>query len=671
MNQSEITIKSTERLVGQLRVPGDKSISHRLAMLCSLVPGVSEIEGYLGSEDCLNTLKAMGSLGVDVETLGPGHLKIHGASEGLKSPDKVLDLGNSGTGMRLLTGFLAGQPIQATLTGDESLRSRPMKRIQAPLEQMQADVILHGANGCAPIEIRGRELQPITYKLPMASAQVKSAVLLAGLRAKGVTKVIEPAETRDHTERLMRALGIPIDVDGLTVSLDGARVDVSRFPARKWRVPGDFSSAAFWMTAAAMIPGAEVTLQGVGLNPRRTALLNVLRRMGADIEIAAQDDCDDWEPIGDLVIKGQNLQGTVVEGPEIPNLIDELPLVAIAAAVADGETIVKDAAELRVKESDRIAAICGNLKACGVEVVEDEGGFSVQGGGVAGGVTVDSFGDHRIAMAFAVLGLVAKAPITIESIGCIATSYPEFWRDMKLLAADALCCDVATGKHEAIAIDGPSASGKSTVARGVARHLGYLYVDSGALYRAVAWKALAENVDPSNAEALEPMTAAISMRFFVDEGAVAFEIDGESPGLALREERVNQVVSPVAANPFVREKVTGWLRRMRELGALVMEGRDIGTVVFPDATFKFYLDASPEERARRRHAEMHSQASDLSVDAVGASLQRRDQIDSRRMTAPLKTAPDAIIVDSTGMGIDDVVRWVIARVEHAVPERKP
>lgn len=428
------TIEPRARLRGALHVPGDKSISHRAAMLAGLAEGRSEIHGFLQSEDCLNTLKAMQALGARISCSSDRFL-VTGCAGRFAPPDEVLDMGNSGTGIRLLAGLLAGQPFESVLTGDASLRSRPMGRIRVPLEQMGAHIALTGAKGCAPIRIRGGNLRGIVYPLPVASAQVKSCTLLAGLFAAGDTTVIEPEATRDHTERMLRAAGVPLVTEGLRVTIRGGAGAPCLRP-RNWMVPGDFSSAAFWLVAAAARPGAELVVEGVGLNPRRTALLAVLRRMGADLRVEPDSGTGDGEPSGRIIIRGSYLRATTVGGAEIPNLIDELPILAVGAALAEGTTRVCDAAELRVKESDRIATIVAGLRACGVACEELPDGFVVRGGGnIAGGCTVDSYYDHRIAMAISVLASFADAPVTILQTECVATSYPRFWRDLEVLTA--------------------------------------------------------------------------------------------------------------------------------------------------------------------------------------------------------------------------------------------
>ncbi len=421
---------------GEVTPPGDKSISQRLGLLLALAGGRSVLTGFLRGEDAMATLGAMGALGARVHVERGDTVAIDGNAGRLMTPVRPLDLGNSGTGLRLLTGLLAGGAVEAVLTGDASLQTRPMTRICDPLERMGADIELRGEKpGCAPLRIRGRPLHGIRYEMPVASAQVKSAVLLAGLYAEGDTTVVEPAPTRDHTERLLRALGLPVRVEGPAVTVRGFGSRGPRVRADRWAVPGDLSSAAFWIGAAAAREGMRLRVRNVGLNPRRTALLDVLRRMGAGIDVEpAADGEADWEPRGDLRVTGARLRGTEVGGAEVPNLIDELPILAVVGALAEGETRIRDAAELRVKESDRIAALCANLRAAGVDAEEHPDGLSVRGPTrLAGDAVLRSRGDHRVAMAFAVLALFARRPSVIEDVACVATSYPGFWTDLARL----------------------------------------------------------------------------------------------------------------------------------------------------------------------------------------------------------------------------------------------
>lgn len=427
------TVQPAGTVNGSLRMPGDKSISHRAAMLAALATGESTIEGFLTSEDCLNTLGAVQALGAGVARNGTT-ITVTGTGGVFTKPADVLDMGNSGTSIRLMAGLLAGQPFDSEMTGDASLRSRPMKRIQAPLELMGARVELTGPTGCAPVKIRGGRLHGIEYRLPVASAQVKSCVLLAGLFAEGTTVVVEPEPTRNHTETMFRAAGIPVVVEGERIGVHGGAGRTCVKP-RRWTVPGDLSSAAFWLGAAACREGSRITIENIGLNPRRTAFLDVLRRMGADVEIAGQQG-EDWEPAGTVTIRGTRLRGAEVGGMEIPNLIDELPMVAVLGAMAEGTTTIRDAKELRVKESDRITTVVQMLRTFGGDVDETPDGMVVRGGRrLRGGGTLDSKGDHRIAMCATILALFADAPVKVNGVACIATSYPTFWEHAKEVTA--------------------------------------------------------------------------------------------------------------------------------------------------------------------------------------------------------------------------------------------
>ncbi len=411
----------------ELRVPGDKSVSHRSMMFAGLSNGTCEIKGFLPSEDCVATLEAMRGMGVTIEAdatsdvgFGPTTFQVTGRNGILAPPNKAIDCGNSGTTMRLMTGLLAAQRFDTTLTGDASLTKRPMGRVVTPLSQMKANIETQGEGGCAPLFIRGKALVPIIYEMPVASAQVKSAVLLAGLATEGKTTVAQPITTRDHTELMLRCFNVNILTEGNHISIEGGQT----VEARDFLVPGDISSAAFWLVAAAAQDGSRLTIRDVGLNRTRTGIVNVLRRMGATITETSQPQ--EGEPIGSLEVRGSGLQATEIGGEEIPNIIDELPILAVAGALASGTTIIRDAQELKVKETDRIHAMVTNLRAMGADVEERDDGMIITGGRTLQGAKVHSFGDHRIAMAFAIAGLFADGETIIDNTACVNTSYPGF-----------------------------------------------------------------------------------------------------------------------------------------------------------------------------------------------------------------------------------------------------
>jgi 3-phosphoshikimate 1-carboxyvinyltransferase len=407
-------------LHGSVRVPGDKSVSHRALMLAAIAEGESRIRGFLEGEDTRATAAVLAQLGVRIDTPSAGERVVHGVGlHGLRGAAQSLDCGNAGTGMRLLTGLLAGQAFDSTLVGDASLSKRPMRRVTDPLALMGARIDTH--DGLPPLHVHGGQLlQGIRYELPVASAQVKSALLLAGLYAAGETEVVEPHPTRDYTERMLAAFGWPIAFAPGRAKLEGGHA----LHATDVEVPADFSSAAFFLVAASIVPGAELRLPAVGLNPRRTGLLQALRLMGADITVEHEREAG-GEPVGDLVVRHAPLHGVELPEELVPDMIDEFPALFIAAAVANGTTVVRGAAELRVKESDRIATMASGLRTLGAAIEETPDGAIIHGGRLGGG-TVESHLDHRIAMSFAVAGLVATGPVRINDCSHVATSFPGF-----------------------------------------------------------------------------------------------------------------------------------------------------------------------------------------------------------------------------------------------------
>lgn len=405
---------------GSLSVPGDKSVSHRALMFGALAEGTSRIRGFLEGEDTRATAAVLQQLGVHIEAPADGERVVHGVGlHGLRASAEPLDCGNAGTGMRLLAGLLAGQAFDSTLIGDTSLSKRPMRRVTNPLATMGARIDTQ--DGLPPLQVRGgQHLHGIRYELPVASAQVKSALLLAGLYAEGDTEVVEPHPTRDYTERMLAAFGWPIAFEPGRAKLSGGHV----LRATDVHVPADFSSAAFFLVAASIVPGSELRLPAVGLNPRRTGLLQALRLMGADIRIENERESG-GEPVGDIVVRHALLHGVELPETLVPDMIDEFPALFVAAAVAEGHTVIRGAAELRVKESDRLATMATGLRALGIAVDETPDGATIHGGTLAGGA-VESLTDHRIAMSFAVAGLVARSPVRINDCRHVATSFPGF-----------------------------------------------------------------------------------------------------------------------------------------------------------------------------------------------------------------------------------------------------
>lgn len=417
-------IKKQTRLRGELTVPGDKSISHRAVMFGSLAQGTTRITHFLKGADCLSTISCFHKMGVDIER-NASEILVHGKGlHGLSAPAEILDVGNSGTTTRLISGILAGQSFTSELNGDASIQSRPMKRIMTPLQSMGADIVSIKGNGCAPLRITGKPLQAVHYQSPVASAQVKSCVLLAGMYADGITRVTEPVLSRNHTEIMLNYLGAKVTSQGTTASIEPEPV----LKAREIQVPGDISSAAYFIAAGLLTPGSQILLRNVGINPTRDGILKVCRAMGADITLLNVNE--EGEPVADLLIRSSQLHGTTVEGSIIPTLIDEIPMIAVMAAFAEGTTVIRDAAELKVKESDRIAVVTEGLRRMGAEIQPTEDGMIIHGGKPLQGAKINSYLDHRIAMSFAVAGTICDGTMNIVGGDCVNISYPEFYRDL-------------------------------------------------------------------------------------------------------------------------------------------------------------------------------------------------------------------------------------------------
>ncbi|WP_286228998.1 3-phosphoshikimate 1-carboxyvinyltransferase [Neobacillus mesonae] len=420
---------NVNRLNGEVVIPGDKSISHRSVMFGAIAHGETTVTNFLPGEDCLSTISCFRKLGIRIEEEENGKIRIYGAGfEGLSEPKEVLDVGNSGTTIRLLMGILAGRPFFSTLVGDESIGKRPMTRVTIPLKQMGVKIDARENGAYTPIAIRGGNLSPINYELPVASAQVKSALILAGLQADGITTILEPASTRDHTERMIRQFGGEIAKNNQTITVQGGQ----RLTAQDVHVPGDISSAAFFLAAGAIVPNSEIVLKNVGLNPTRTGMIEVLKNMGAELEIISNKE-NSFEPSGDLIIKASNLKGTVIAGDIIPTLIDEIPIIALMATQAEGTTIIKDAEELKVKETNRIDTVVEELRKLGASIEATADGMIINGKSKLTGGTVSSHGDHRIGMMLAIAALISDGEVILENPESISVSYPNFFTHLNQL----------------------------------------------------------------------------------------------------------------------------------------------------------------------------------------------------------------------------------------------
>ena len=620
---------------GTVRTPGEKSISHRSVLLGALAEGTSVIHGLSDGADVAASLAAVEAMGVTVEHREDGAVVLHGGRGRLHAPDGPTDCGNSGTSMRLLAGLVAGFDWETVLVGDESLSARPMDRVAEPLARMGAEVSGRGESCLPPLRVRGGRLHGIDWTAKVASAQVKSAILLAGLSADGTTVVREPVTTRTHTEEMLAEAGADITVEpwgeGRVV-----RVRASRLEPVSRTVPGDPSASAFFIVAGCVVPGSDVAVAGVYSGPARLGYVSVLRRMGADVEIEPESP-------GAASIRARPgpLRATEVAASEIPSL-DEVPALAVAAAVAEGTSVFRDMGELRVKEVDRLAAVAAMVEAFGATAAVEGDALSITGvGGPLRGTRFDSRGDHRMAMAAAVAALAARAGerSLITGFDAVETSYPGFADELERLAGGG-----AVPRALLVAIDGPAGAGKSTVSTAVADRLGVERLDTGAMYRAVAALALERGTAPDDAEAV----AALAAGSTIDVGE-RVTIDGLDVTALIRSPEVGRAVSVVAANPEVRRHLVQRQRAWADAhGGGVVEGRDIGSVVFPHAQLKVYLTASPEERARRR------------IDEAPEGVARRDRIDSTRDASPLREADDAHRLDTTGRTVQDVVEEVMS-----------
>lgn len=646
---------------GVIRAPGDKSISHRALIFAAMASGPTRIRDILASADVQATAGALRAMGADIPALSDDFVVNGRGLAALQSPATAFDCGNSGTTTRLIAGLVAGLAGRvARFEGDASLSRRPMRRIAGPLTQMGARIDFEGDAGHdgLPMRVHGTPLSAITFVNTHASAQVKGALMLAGLASGSGVTVREPQRSRDHTERMLIARGVQLTVSDDEVVLPPAQtlaaVDVV--------VPSDPSSATFFAALAALADEGELRLEHVCLNPTRTGAFDVLRRMGVRIDVLDERTVG-GEAIGTLVAFPASLHATSIGGSEIPRCIDELPMLACVAARAVGETRITDAGELRVKESDRIRAVVENLRQLGVDAEELSDGMRIIGSQASLSGNVVTHGDHRLAMAFGILGAIPGNRITIDDPGCVSVSYPTFWRDLAqavgpaIERTDATPRPASSPKPLVIAIDGPAASGKSSTAQWVAQLLNVHHVDSGAFYRAITLLALGTGVSPEQwtPQAVLAQSHRISWR--LTDRSVLPLVDGAVQDEAMRDAPVTRQVSRVAQMAAVRHWVNDQVRAAGAATDVVVDGRDIGTAVFPTAALKVFLVADPWERARRRLIQrLGRRPNDAEIAEETEALVARDALDAAQ-SAP---ARDAITIDTTTVTQEEQVERIVA-----------
>ena len=649
-------------LTGRVRVPGDKSISHRALMFSGLADGTTRITGLLEGEDVLRTAAAMRALGASVVREADGVWQVTGRGLGrLAEPADVLDMGNSGTAARLLAGILASHGIVSVMTGDASLRGRPMKRVIDPLSLIGA-TFTGRAGGRLPLCIAGTaEPAAIRYRLPVASAQVKSAVLLAGLNAPGQTVVEEPVPTRDHSENMLRHFGATVSIEtagsGRIINLAGR----PNLRARDVAVPSDPSSAAFPLVAALLVPGSVVTIEAVGLNPLRTGLLATLREMGADL-VVSNERVEGGEPVGDLLVRAGPLRAVDVPAERAPSMIDEYPVLAVAAAFADGTTRLRGLGELRVKESDRLASTLALLAANGAAVTVEGRRHDRHrarpadrrrrtGGDADGSPAGDECGGAGTGRVGA--GGGGRYRLHRDELpGLRGADEPPRCRP----------CDrgrivtIVAGRPLVVAVDGPAAAGKGTLARALADALELPYLDTGLLYRAVGWRMLDAGLVP--AEDAEPQARALT--------------PDDLRRTDLRSPEIDRAASAVAAQPAVRSALLAFQRGFGAEHGAVLDGRDIGTVIFPHAPVKLFVTASPRARAERRWRQLGGDpalddlAREAAIERVRAELVTRDAADSARQASPLKRAPDAVEISTDRLDAQAVLQEALRIVRQRI-----
>jgi len=691
-----IVVSSPMSMRGTLTFPGDKSLSHRAAILATLARGTSTISNFLDAGDTMNTLKAMQALGAKVTALGERSFRIESPGlAGLKSPTTVIDCGNSGTGSRLIMGLIAGlDGITAVIDGDASLRKRPMRRVIGPLEKLGAKFEWLSDTDCLPVRVTGTKLPPIAFTETLGSAQVKSAVILAALASQTSLTLDEPHPSRDHTENMLRFAGIDIKkektAEGFRILLGPGSV----VQPRDYKIWGDVSSAAFFAVGASLLPDSELLLRGILLNPYRDRYLYTLKQMGADIEILPQrDECG--EKGGDVLVRSSRLRGIELPKESIPSLIDEIPVLTIAGAFAEGRFAYRNAKELRVKESDRIAIMAQNLQRVGVAVKEYDDGMELEGNPtrkMAG--KIEPHMDHRIVMSFEIANLVAAelssskssgqppgtltAPLIIEGKEWVETSFPSFYDKLKSVLANH---GDSNGIHQektpqVITIDGPAGSGKSTVAYMLARALGYSQIDSGALYRAYTYCGYREFQrlgSPGDWASAVTENAALSAYLselkialrFSEDGRQHVLVEGKELTHELRSPEIAPLIKPVADARYVRERVREVLAHASTNYSLVADGRDMGTEVFTHARFKFFLTADSRTRAERRLAEFRAKSPSITLDEVQQQIEDRDRDDMSREYGGLRPAAEAIFIDTSSHTQEQVAHIMLAYIRNS------
>lgn len=677
---------------GTLTFPGDKSLSHRAAILATLAKGTSTISNFLDAGDTMNTLKAMQALGARVTDLGDRSFRVESDGlKSLKSPTGVIDCGNSGTGSRLIMGLLAGlDGVTAVIDGDASLRKRPMRRVTGPLEKLGAKFEWLGEKDCLPVRVTGTKLPPIEFTETLGSAQVKSAVILAALASQTSLVLHEPIPSRDHTENMLRFAGVelqsappPPQTGTKTITLALNQV----VQPRDYKIWGDVSSAAFFAVGASLIPESEVLLRGLLLNPYRDAYLHALKQMGAFVEILPQrNECG--ERGGDVLVRHAALKGIELDPQVIPALIDEIPVLTIAGTFAQGTFSYRNAKELRVKESDRIAIMAKNLNSVGVKTEEFEDGMAVGGNpqyALAGKIESDM--DHRIVMSFEIANLMNGGKLEIEGKEWVQTSFPSFYEKLKSVthwaAVETQNFASLPKNPQAITIDGPAGSGKSTVAYMLAKQLGFNQIDSGALYRAFTYAGYAEfqriSVETQNFASLPawPKAVAEDERLvsylkaiplelrFSDDGKQHVYVEGKELTHELRSPEIAGRIKPVADARYLRERVREVLVSAAQKYSLVADGRDMGTEVFTEARFKFFLTAQSRTRAERRLAEFREKSPNITLEEVERQIIERDRDDATREFGGLRPADTAIFIDTSSHSQEQVADLMLAYIRNS------